>query len=126
MASKIRKIYYNKLIRDKIPQVMERRGARYKIRRLSQKQLKIELLKKVGEEASGLLNSKTKAEVADEVGDVLAVINEIKKVFKITDKEINQAIKNAFVKKGGFRKKLYLIWSEDTGYRTNERRYVKK
>lgn len=126
MASKIRKIYYNKLIRDKIPQVMESRGARYKIRRLSLKHLKIELLKKVVEEASGLLNSKTRDEIADGLGDVLAVINEIKKVFKITDREINLAMKNAFAKKGGFKKKLYLIWSEDTGYRTNERRYVKK
>ncbi|MDD5341894.1 MAG: nucleoside triphosphate pyrophosphohydrolase [Patescibacteria group bacterium] len=123
---KIKKIYYNKLIRDKIPQVMEKSGARYNVHVISQKQFKEELLKKVGEEASGLLTSKNKIGVIQEIGDVITVIEEIKRIFKITDREIKQTMVRAFKRKGGFRKRLYLVWSEDTGYRTNERRNTKK
>jgi predicted house-cleaning noncanonical NTP pyrophosphatase (MazG superfamily) len=118
----MKKIYYNKLIRDKIPEKIKRNGGDYKINKLNQKFFETELLKKVGEEASGLLASKTKEELASELADIIAVIEEIKKLKRITSKQISEALKTNFDKKGGFNKKLFLVWSSDTGYKTNERR----
>ena len=118
----MKKIYYNKLVRDKIPEKIKRNGGDYKITKLSQKFFEIELLKKVGEEASGLLSSKTKKELASELADIIAVIEEIKKVKRISSKQILKALKDNFGLKGGFSKKLFLIWASDTGYKTNERR----
>ena len=117
----MKKIYYNKLIRDKIPEKIKRNGGDYKINKLNQKLFEIELLKKVGEEASGLLSSKTKEELASELADIIAVIDEIKKVKHISSKQILKALKENFERKGGFNKRLYLFWSSDTGYKTNEK-----
>ncbi len=119
----MKKIYYNKLIRDKIPQVIEKSGGAYEVRELSDKNFKKELLRKVGEEASALPNLKSKKEIMTELADVVDVIEEIKKVFNIRENEIKIVRKKAFNKKGGFNKKLFLYWSEDTGYKTNERKY---
>lgn len=121
----MKKIYYNKLIRDKIPEKIRKNGGDYKIKKLKDKGFELELIKKVGEEASGLLTAKTKKELASELADVIDVIEEIKRLKKITNKHIKDAQKLSFKIKGGFKKKLFLFWSSDTGYKSNERRYKK-
>jgi predicted house-cleaning noncanonical NTP pyrophosphatase (MazG superfamily) len=123
---KIKKIYYNKLVRDKIPEVIKKAGGVSEFKKISSKRFGIELLKKVGEEATGLLSAKSKKELMSEIADVVAVVDEIKKFKKITDGELKAAMKANMERKGGFKKKLYLVWSQDTGYRTNERTYSKK
>jgi predicted house-cleaning noncanonical NTP pyrophosphatase (MazG superfamily) len=122
----MKKIYYNKLIRDKIPDRIKKKGGDFEIRKLSAAEFEKELLKKVGEEAGGLLNAKTKKELTSEIADILAVIREIQKVKRIPDKYIEKALQENFTRKGGFEKKLFLVWSSDTGYKTNERRYGKR
>ncbi len=122
----IKKIYYNKLVRDNIPQIIEKAGGSAKFKKLSGKIFKKELLKKVGEESSALPDIKSRKELINELADIFAVTDEIKKLQKITEKEIKTAMKTNFDKKGGFKKKLFLVWSEDTGYKTNERKYSKK
>lgn len=121
----MKKIYYHKLIRDRIPLVMKKNGAAFKLKVLQQSAFKKELLKKVGEEASSLPHLKKKLDIVDELADTLDVIREIQRVFKISDSEIRSAQKSAMKRKGGFKKRLYLYWSQDTGYKTNERRYAK-
>ena len=123
---KVKKNYYNKLVRDKIPEVIKKAGGVAEFKKLSGKQFETELLKKVGEEAGGLLNTKSKKELVGELADVIAVIDEIKKFKKIKESELKNAMEANMEKKGGFKKKLFLVWSEDTGYRTNERTYSKK
>lgn len=120
-----KKIYYNKLVRDKIPEIIKSKGAKGKFRKLTPKQFKKYLLLKVGEEASALPTIKSKMEIANELADIIEVIEEIKKLMKISEKEIKNERKKNFDKKGGFDKRLFLIWSEDTGYKTNEKRNVK-
>ncbi|PIV83738.1 MAG: hypothetical protein COW51_03305 [Candidatus Moranbacteria bacterium CG17_big_fil_post_rev_8_21_14_2_50_44_12] len=61
----MKKIFYQKLIRDKIPEKMTRVGAAFEIRHLGKKEFEKELLKKVGEEASGLPKAKKKEEIGD-------------------------------------------------------------
>ncbi len=122
----IKKVYYNKLVRDRIPQKIKKSGALAEFKKLTSKQFEIELLKKVGEESSGLLDIKSKEELVNELADVIAVVDEIKKFKKITNKELKAAMKYNFERKGGFKKRLFLVWSEDDGYKTNERKYSKK
>jgi len=119
----MKKIYYNKLIRDKIPEKIKKHGGDYKIKKLKGRGFELELLKKVGEEASGLLAAKTTKELVSELADVIDVIEEIKRLKKITNKQIKDAQKLNFEKKGGFTKKIFLFWSSDTGYKSNERKY---
>jgi predicted house-cleaning noncanonical NTP pyrophosphatase (MazG superfamily) len=121
----MKKIHYNKLIRDKIPAKMDKKGARYSVKKLGSKQFEQELMKKVGEESDGLISTKTKVELIDELSDIIAVIEEIKKFKKINHRQMSAALKKNMDKKGGFKKRLFLYWSEDTGYKTNERTYKK-
>ena len=115
----MKKIYYNKLIRDRIPEKIKKHGGDYEVEKLKGKGFELELLKK----ASGLLAAKTRKELISELADVLDVIEEIKRLKKITNKEIKDAQKVNFKIKGGFQKKLFLFWSSDTGYKSNERKY---
>ena len=122
----MKKIYYNKLIRDKVPNTIKKRGSDLKSRKLKSKEFEKELLKKVYEEASGLLKVVNKKEVISELADVMDVIEEIKKLKKISTGEIKAQQKENQKKKGGFKKRLFLIWSSDDGYKTNEIRYHKR
>ena len=121
----MRKIFYRKLIRDKIPEKMTQVGAAYEIRKLGRKEFEKELLKKVGEEASGLLSAKSKEDIIEELADVLDVAEEIRRHWKINPSCLKKKQKENAAKKGGFKKKIFLVWSEDNGYRTNERKYRK-
>ncbi|MFH1597843.1 MAG: nucleoside triphosphate pyrophosphohydrolase [Patescibacteria group bacterium] len=121
----MKKIYYNKLIRDKIPEKIEKSGGTGFYRILKKKEYEAKLIQKVEEEASGLTAAKSKQELTDELADVIEVIEEIKKVKKITDKQIKTARRKNMTKKGGFKKRIFLNWTSDTGYRTNEKRYKK-
>jgi predicted house-cleaning noncanonical NTP pyrophosphatase (MazG superfamily) len=121
----MKKIYYRKLIRDKIPEKMVRVGAAYEIRKLKKRDFEKELLKKVGEEASGLLTAKKREDIIEELADVLDVAEEIRRHWKIKPSCVRKKQKENTLKKGGFKKKIYLVWSEDTGYKTNERKYQK-
>ncbi|MBU0708077.1 hypothetical protein KKG41_06985 [Patescibacteria group bacterium] len=123
---KVKRIHYNKLIRDRVPITINERGYSCKTSRLSLKRFKQELLKKVDEEASALPNLNKKQEVTNELADIIAIINEIKKVFNIKDKDIKIELQKNFKKKGGFKKRLFLYWSGDINYKTNERRYPNK
>lgn len=122
----MKKIHYNKLVRDNIPQVIRNNGGDFKIKRLSDKEFEKELIRKVGEEASGLLGAKNKKDLISELADVLDVIEAIKRLKGISNQEIKKLQKEAYERKGGFKGKLYLLWSSDTGYKTNEKTNKKK
>ena len=84
----MKKIHYHKLVRDRIPQRIAESGGIYKVKVLDRKAFCAELLKKVGEEASGLLSAKKKEEIVSELGDVLDVIREIQKEFRVVEEEL--------------------------------------
>ncbi len=122
----MKKIFYRKLVRDKIPAVIRKHGGAYRIQRLSPKKFQYELLRKVGEEASALPRLRQRDEIASELGDVLDVIAQLQTTFKISNTAIRTSRRQAMKRKGGFRTRTFLVWAEDTGYRTNERRNVRR
>lgn len=119
----MKKRFYNKLIRDKVPAIIAASGADFRIKRLSVTAFRKELLKKVGEEASALPKLNKRTDITDELADTLDVIQEIQKEFRISTANIRAAQKKAMARKGGFKKRIYLYWSADNGYKTNERTY---
>jgi len=122
----MKKIYYNKLVRDKIPERIEASGGEYSIKKLNNRDYRKELIKKVGEESDGVVKAKDRKDIIDELGDLLDVLDELRSNLKIKFTELSSSRKVAFIKKGGFKKRLFLVWSEDTGYKSNERKYDKK
>jgi len=116
----MKKRYYYKLIRDKIPQKIKAEGSTCQTTKLGIKEFEKELKKKLIEEAVEVVESKDQKELTKELGDVLDVWEEIRKLKRISLSEIKTAQKEASRKKGGFKKRLYLIWSSDDGYKSNK------
>ena len=100
---------YNKLIRDRIPEVMEKEGVKFRVRILNDEEYKEELLKKLVEEAKEVLETKgDRIELVREIGDILEVIESIQKIFELNKDEIEKVKNEKKNKRGGFKEKLFL------------------
>ncbi|MBU1036881.1 nucleoside triphosphate pyrophosphohydrolase [Patescibacteria group bacterium] len=104
---------YNKLIRDKIPEIIEKNGLKSKVKILNNEKYKKELLKKIVEEAKEVLATKgDKKGLTKEIGDVLEIINYLIKVFTLDKKEIERIRQQRKKSRGGFDKKLFLEYTK--------------
>jgi len=116
-----KKLHFNRLIRDKVLDKLQAKNLEYKVKKLSEKDFLKELKAKISEEAEGVLAAKNKQEILKEMADLIFVIEEYKKALKISRKEFDQALQDNKNKKGGFKKRIYLFWTSDDGYQTNEK-----
>ena len=100
---------YNKLVRDRILEICQSRGAVTKYRRLNQKEFKKALIKKLIEEAKELEKAKNLLDLIDEIADVHEVLLNIAKANKLKWSEIEKQRKVKNIKRGGFGKRHFLI-----------------
>ncbi len=103
---------YNKLVRDKIPEIIKKDGEMPFIRILNDEEYKEELKKKAKEEVEELLLAKDNSELAKEIGDVLEVLEHIEKAFGLNKEEILKIKDERKQKRGGFNKKIFLEKTE--------------
>ncbi len=115
------RIYYNKLVWDNVPDIIRAKGKDCEVRVLTDEEFEIELLKKVEEEASALPETMSRQELIDELADIVTVLEYIKARRTITELEIADALERHVHKRGRFEKKLFLVWSSDSEYVTNEK-----
>lgn len=113
------RVYY-KLIRDQIPQKIEQKGETCEVRTLEDEEYGQELLKKVREEASGLATVRSREGLIEELSDLYAVLDALVEQQCISSAELAQSRAENMRKKGGFTKRLFLHWSSDNGYVSNE------
>ena len=93
---------YNKLVRDKIPELLGRKGVSYQKRIASEDEYKIALLKKLKEEIKEFNEDNSPEELAD----VIEVILALKKLKEYRDTE-KIRIKKA-KERGTFKKRIIL------------------
>lgn len=105
-----KKYYHKKLVRDKIPQIIEGNGEEYKSRTMREGEYKKLLRKKLVEEAKEAATA-DKEDVASELGDVLEVVRAIAKSQGSTMAQVEKKRQDKEKRLGGFRKKIFLIWS---------------
>lgn len=99
---------FNKLVRDNIPDIIANNGEESVTRVLENKKYKLELYKKLLEEANEVINSKSPDETIEELADVLEILRAIA---KLNGKELDDIIEVADQKKskrGGFEKRIFL------------------
>lgn len=104
---------YNKLVRDKIPEIIEKDGHEANFHILSKEDFIIELDKKLVEEVKEYQMDKE----LEEMADILEVLYSICKARGYTIKELEAKRREKFEERGGFDKKLYL---ETVNYITSE------
>ncbi len=99
---------YNKLVRDKIPELMEQNSEGPVFHTLSEEEYSHSLYEKLREECNELISAKSKQEKLEELADISEVINAIQELEGITTEEINEMALSKRLKKGGFEKRIFL------------------
>lgn len=99
---------YNKLVRDNIPEIMVKNGAKPVVRVLTDEEYLRELNKKLLEEVNEYLDSGDILELAD-IEEVILAILDVKNVKR---EEFENKRKEKVLKRGAFKEKLFLIGEE--------------
>lgn len=114
---------YNKLVRDKIPQEINRmQGRRCKYRILDDEEYLKELNKKIIEEANEFIEEDS----IEELGDLMEVINAIMQLKGYSIEEVNKIREAKSVKKGIFKDKIFLEYVDEEQRNLAEEKELKK
>ena len=99
---------YNKLVRDRIPEIIQKEGNTADIIILSEESFKQAIKEKLIEEATEVCNAQNRDDILSELADLQEVMDTIKQIYNINTLEVNtiQAVKA--LQRGKFEKRLYL------------------
>ncbi|PHG77953.1 nucleoside triphosphate pyrophosphohydrolase [Bacillus wiedmannii] len=100
---------YNKLIRNKIPQIIKANGKIPTTRILPEEEYIKEIYKKTEEELTEYLEATTKEHKLEELSDLLEIINALAEHEGATLEEINSIRKKKAAERGGFSDRVFLI-----------------
>lgn len=99
---------YNKLVRDKIPEICRKDGARPKYYALSQSKFKQALKKKLVEESKELTQAK-KSELLNEIVDVYEILLSLVKAYGLKWRAVEKLRLAKNKKRGSFKKRYFLV-----------------
>lgn len=117
----MKKVYYNKLVRDGIKEKIEKKGEECSVRVIvDEAEFEQELLKKVVEEASALAHVRNREDFLSEYCDLMVVLDALTHKLEISEADITVAMKENIAKKGLFKFHHFLEWSDDSSYQSNE------
>jgi predicted house-cleaning noncanonical NTP pyrophosphatase (MazG superfamily) len=104
---------YNKLVRDLIPEVIEKTGKSFTARTLNDEEYIKELNKKAKEELTEYENARDQKEVVEEIADLLEVIHAMAQYHGTNMTEIERVREKKSIDRGGFKEKVLLIEVSD-------------
>lgn len=104
---------YNKLIRDRILDIIDADGLYYHSRVLQPEEHLTEIKKKLYEEVKEFDETTTHTDAIEEMADILELLHAALQVYGATFEELEKVRLNKKEKRGGFEKGLYLIDVED-------------
>ena len=96
---------YNKAIRDKIPEIIQKDGHSSNVKTLSDEKFLEQLEKKLSEEVAEYQNDKNPEELAD----ILEVIYRVAQLRGVSKEELEKIRIKKSEERGGFEKNLFLI-----------------
>ena len=102
---------YNKLVRDRIPEIIEKNGKKAVTRTLTDEEYKVYLEKKLDEEVAEFHESKS----PEELGDIIEVLYAICAANGYNPVSVNTERAFKKVERGGFTKKILLLEVEEGG-----------
>lgn len=104
---------YRKLVRDRIPEIIIASGGKPHCREIGGQELLDAAKAKMREEAEELVEAQTPAEVAEEMADILELVETIAQRYELTLPQINEIKEKKRAERGGFAKGLFLEYVED-------------
>ena len=99
---------YNKLVRDKIPSIIESQGKNAKVRRLDDEEYFLALEQKLDEEVAEFHKDKN----LEELADILEVVYALAENLGCTKEELLEIYRKKHDERGGFRQRILLISNE--------------
>jgi predicted house-cleaning noncanonical NTP pyrophosphatase (MazG superfamily) len=100
---------YNKLVRDRIPEIIKNAGKTSNTRILNQKEYLIELKKKLIEESKEVANATSRKELINELADVKELYEAIVRAHDIDENEVHLRCIEKNEKNGSFNDRIFLI-----------------
>ncbi|MEK4487383.1 nucleoside triphosphate pyrophosphohydrolase [Psychrobacillus sp. FSL H8-0484] len=104
---------YNKLVRDLIPQVIEKSGSKFSTRVLDPSEHLIEIKNKLHEEVKEFAETGNRQDALEELADILELIHAALPIHEATYEELEKIRIAKKEKRGGFEEGIYLIEVED-------------
>lgn len=101
-------IEYNKLVRDKIPQLIAEQGERPVFRTLGESEYSEHLERKLDEEVAEFHGEHN----AEELADILEVVFALAENFGCPKEELLDVYQQKHDRRGGFRNRIFLIGKE--------------
>lgn len=101
-------IIYNKLVRDRIPEIIKNDNKNCKIKILDNEQFVIELKNKLDEELKEYKQAKNNSEALEELADILELMHALAKTHGSNIKEVEDIRQRKAQERGGFQEKVFL------------------
>lgn len=99
---------YDKLIRDRIPEIMDDAGVSYEIETLDDAAFEHALRAKLVEEAGEAAAAAGQDDLAKELADVLEVVRALMKATGLDSKNVETLRERRRIERGGFERRLWL------------------
>lgn len=104
---------HNKLVRDRIPEIIENTGKSFKTKILSDERYKAELKRKLNEEVAEYQETANDSDALEELADILELMHALAHSHGVSIEKVEQIRKEKAEKRGAFNEKIFLIEVED-------------
>ena len=98
-------IYYNKAIRDKIPEIIKNSGNNCNVKKLTDDEFLIEIEAKLREELEEYFQNKS----VEELADIIEVVNRISVLRGVSEEELEKIREKKSTERGKFNENLFLL-----------------
>lgn len=100
---------YNKLVRDRIPEIIKHNEKTPITRILDEKEYIEEIGKKVEEELTEYVEAEKKNHKVEELADLLEFVNALAQYEGVTLEDVEKVRKQKAKKRGGFQERIFLV-----------------
>jgi predicted house-cleaning noncanonical NTP pyrophosphatase (MazG superfamily) len=100
---------YNKLVRDRIPEIIENTGKQFLARTLENEEYIKELKNKSFEELEEYLNAENDTDAIEELADLLEIIHALAECHGASIEKVEEVRQKKAEKRGGFKERIFLI-----------------
>ncbi|WP_078592443.1 nucleoside triphosphate pyrophosphohydrolase [Evansella clarkii] len=104
---------YNKLVRDRIPEIIEKNGAECDVRRLETGEFETEAKKKLQEELEEYLEAGNAEQALEELADLLELIYCLSEHHGYSREELESLREDKAERRGSFYEKWFLVKVRD-------------
>jgi predicted house-cleaning noncanonical NTP pyrophosphatase (MazG superfamily) len=104
---------FNKLVRDRIPEIIEMSGSSCQTKILNEDEYILEINRKMHEELEEYQNAETSEDIVEELADLLELIHAAAAYHGESFEEVELARVEKAERRGGFDERIFLVDVED-------------